>query len=152
MPELFTGFNIAFPHEVRCSFFHYNFTNTFSLIIDINLSAMKLEEECRCLVERCFRIFIRSNDAIGINQFHSCNCNPRLHNQNGRRNCRLCRRKRRYGRCFTLRATMQSDSDLGDDTERTFGTDKQARQIIACCRFFRPASCLQDAAVSQYNG
>ena len=47
---------------------------------------------------------------------------------------------------------VELDGDLGDDAEGALGADEEAGQVVARCRFLRPAGGADDAAVGEHHG
>ena len=57
-----------------------------------------------------------------------------------------------HGRGDRLGHAVEPQLDLGDDAERAFGADEQARQVVAGARLARAAAGVNDAAVGGDDG
>ena len=138
-PQPVAIFLMGGPDKVGATQLECDLLHLLRLLFDRSLAAMKLQKQSGLLAVAGVRIGIDSAHGGGTQRFTAGNRNARLqrldHGVNGASHAG----KRAGGGRHGFGYRMQLDGHLGDDAQRAFGTDKQARQVIAGSGFARPA-------------
>ena len=151
LPELVPLLGLGRPLEVVPAVLAGDRLHRLGLLDHRGLRAVELEEHGRRDAITGFFVFVDRADRLVADDIAARDRDARLDRLDHRARAAIDRIEGADCRRHRLLHRVQPHRDLGDDAERAFRADEEAREIVAGSRFLRAARGLDDAAIGEHD-
>ena len=152
LPQPRAVFGLGRPFELRGAVFGGDGLDHLGLLLGALVGPVEFEEQRGLLGIGQLGVAVHAAHFQLVHEFDARHRDAHLDGLRRRGHGRLNGRERTHCRSDGLRHAVQPEMHLGDDAERAFGTDEQARQVVTGRGLARARAGMHHAAVGQHDG